>query len=513
MTAALSARGTFVVVVGVTLAGQFGAVAYEVVAAARFGTGRDADALALALMLALTVANEVVAWVSTLFVPLYIRTETEGGPAAAARLLRTGLLAVGGLVGVLALGLAVGAGGLVALLAPGGDVAASARRLVGLFAPLVILAPVAAMLAGVLQAHGRFVAAALRQLCWYGAALVALVLFVSRLGVASVPVGMVAGFAVFCALLAAGVRRTAPVSGAGGGGALDVRTLVAMLPLLALASGANYVNVAVERGIAAHLPEGSLAALTYAFRLLNLPVNLFLLNAATMLFTPLARAAAAGEMAASRDLVQRALHLALLFTTPLAALGLALAQPVVRVLLERGAFTAGSTELTAAALGLYAPAVVGMAGVHVLTRAYQALWEIRRLAWSNVAVILVNVPLMFGLTALLGFRGLPVATSINWILLFVVMLAGIAPRLPGLDCAGLMAAAVRASTASAVAGGVAWVVGGHGAAGARDLLMGGVAGLAAYVLVLWLLSRSDVRTVVEFLAPGWVRRLGARGQR
>jgi hypothetical protein len=50
---------------------------------------------------------------------------------------------------------------------------------------------------------------------------------------------------------------------------------------------ANYVNVSVERGIAARLPEGSLAALTYAFRLLHFPVNLLLMNATLVLLPSL----------------------------------------------------------------------------------------------------------------------------------------------------------------------------------------------------------------------------------
>ena len=77
-------RATFLIVVGVTLVGQLAALGFEMAAAARFGTGRDADALAFALTLVFALTTEVVGWVSTLFVPLYV--ETAAASASASRL-------------------------------------------------------------------------------------------------------------------------------------------------------------------------------------------------------------------------------------------------------------------------------------------------------------------------------------------------------------------------------------------------------------------------------------------
>jgi putative peptidoglycan lipid II flippase len=274
-----------------------------------------------------------------------------------------------------------------------------------------------------------------------------------------------------------------------------------VLAPLVLASAANYVNVAVERAMAARLPEGSLAALTYAFRLLNFPVNLFLLNATTMLFTPLARHAARDERDEVSRLTQSALRLAFVYTAPLAALAAALSTPAVRVLLERGAFTLESTALTATAVTLYAPAIVGMAGVHVLTRTYQALQEIPRLALTGVAVIAINIPVLVTLTTTLGFVGLPVATSINWLLLVAVMLLVLRRRLPGLDVRAAAASAARALLAGVVAAVVAAVVSGHAAGPVGEIVLGAAGGVMAYGAVLRLLSRDDAMAACAFLLP------------
>ncbi|MBI3628099.1 MAG: polysaccharide biosynthesis C-terminal domain-containing protein [Candidatus Rokubacteria bacterium] len=504
-------RRAFAGAVGVTLAGQLCAVAYEIAVAGRFGTGVEADALALALTVVIAVANEIVGWVSTLFVPHYIEAQQKAGATAAGSFFRASLgLLAGGTV-LLMVGLIVASSSLAGLLAPGAAVRQIGAGLLRLFAPLVVLLPLSVLLAGALQAHGRFVVASLRQLCWYGVALVAVVALGRRLGPPAVAMGMVGGLVLFGAILALAIaaRQGVPRGGEPAGPRIR-RVLTSLLPL-ALASGANYVNIMVERGLAARLPEGSLAALTYAFRLLNFPMNLFLLNAATMLLPPLALHAARNDTAQLEALLRRALRLALVFTVPLAALAIALAEPAISVLLQRGAFTADSTRLTATALACYAPGLCGMAGVHVLSRAYQALQEVRRMAWTGIAVIVLNIVLMSLLTAIFGFPGLPLAMSVSGVTLFAVMLLAIRPRLPGLGPGAVLASAGRTLVAGAVAAGCIAIVRGSVVAGAApSLVAGAVVGTAAYALMLVALSRDDARLVLALVAPAWSRRAPGR---
>ena len=254
-------RATFLAVVAATLAGHLVALGFEIAAAARFGTGRDADALAFALVLCVTLTGEVVGWLSTLFIPLYVDAGATS-PARAAALARRVLGALVVLTAAGALLLALGAPLVVALLAPvlGGQGIAVVRA----FAPLFVLLPLVGLLAAMLQAHGRFVGASLRQVAWYGGGLAGIVMCAGTLGAVAAPLGMLAGTVIFAAALAVAVLRIAAPSGGDGSGPTLGR-LGALLVPLALLSGAAAVNVAVERALAARLPEGSLAALTYAW--------------------------------------------------------------------------------------------------------------------------------------------------------------------------------------------------------------------------------------------------------
>jgi putative peptidoglycan lipid II flippase len=493
----MALRATFLAVVGVTLLGHLLALAFEIVAAARFGTGADADALAFALVLVVMITAEVSGWVSTLVVPLYVEARTAR-PAAAAAFLRRVLAAVVAVGGAAALALAAGAPALVGLLAP--TLGARGAAVLRAFAPLLLVVPLGGLFAAALHAHGRFVAPSLRPLAWYGGGLGGVLLLADRLGAMSAPLGMVAGTLVFALVLAGAALALTRDADARAGGPALARLAALLLPLVLL-SAAAAANVAVERALAARLPAGSLAALTYAYRLLHFPLMLFVVNASAMLLPALAGHAARGEDAAVAALGRRALRIAVVFAVPLAALAMALAEPLTRVLLERGAFTAVSTEATATAIVWYAPGVVATALVQVLFRAYQALHALWPLAWAAGATILVNLAMMPALTALLGFRGLALAASLAGYVGVTLMLLGLRARAPEIARALATRSTVAVLAAGVAAGGAAWVAGGMMSAQTAALLGGVVVGAGVYAAALAMLAPAEARAALAVLAP------------
>src|SRR5262249_42748551 len=379
----------------VTLAGQACTAAYEIVAARQFGTTRDADALGLTFALVFAVGSEFASWVVSLFIPHYVQADTRAGPGSAQRFLRATFVAltVGG--AAVAAVIMLAAGPMISLIAPDLTRDGATAHLLRLFAPLALLLPLGVLLAGRLQVGGQFIAASSRPVFWYGSAVVALLVLGRQIGPSAVAAGMVTGLTFFCVLLAVKIRALPVAGDAGEHGAGRLRSVGRQFAPLVVGSVANYVNVTIERSLAARLPEGSLAALTYAFRLLNVPVTLFVLNASTVIFPALALLAARENREGMSDLVGRALRVAIAFTVLLAGLSMALARPGVRLLLERGAFPPESTDLTATALIWYAPGLIGIgAGQILLTRVYYALHDVPRLIAIGVLTIIVNIILM-----------------------------------------------------------------------------------------------------------------------
>jgi putative peptidoglycan lipid II flippase len=460
--------------------------------AARFGTGAAADTLAFALVLVLSLTTEVSGWVSTLVVPLYVEARATSAAAAAA-FLRRMLLALMMLVVLGAMAFGAAAPAIASLLAP--TLGAAGTAMLRAFAPLIVLAPLATLFSAALQANDRFVGAAARQIAWYGGGLAAIVLVAPTLGPLAAPLGMLAGMALFTALLAGGALR---LTAGGDAGGPALRRAAALLAPLVVLSACSALHVAVERALAARLPEGSLAALTYAYRLLHFPLALFVVNAGAMLLPALSAHAASGRDEAAGALMGRAIRVALVFAVPLAALTMALAQPLTTVVLERGAFTTSSTALTATAIAWYAPAAIALAIMQLLYRVYQARQALWSLAWRAGTATAMSIVLMTVCSAGLGLRGLPLGISLATFAGAALMLRGLpglallpgARALAGLGLAGVAAFAAAWFARSAFVDGAALA-----------LVGGGAAGLAAYAGVLFAVAPSEARTVLAVLAP------------
>jgi putative peptidoglycan lipid II flippase len=231
------------------------------------------------------------------------------------------------------------------------------------------------------------------------------------------------------------------------------RILVLMGPgTLGLA--ATQVNVFVNTILATTQGTGAVSWLGYAFRIMYLPIGLFGISIATAVLPSASRSAALDDTPAVRATVSRGLILMLLLNVP-ATFGLiALAVPIVRLLLERGQFLPADTAATAAALQFYAIGLVGYSAARIASPVFYAIGENRTPVVVSVCAILMNVAANLVLVQVAGFRGLALGTSAAAIANGAVLLYLLHRRLGGLDAA-LAPAIVKIVLASTVMAAVA----------------------------------------------------------
>ena len=175
---------------------------------------------------------------------------------------------------------------------------------------------------------------------------------------------------------------------------------------------ATQINIFVNTLLATSQGTGAVSWLTYAFRLMYLPIGLFGVSIATASLPAVSRYAAVDDFAGIRKTVSQGLAMMLMLNVP-ATLGLmVLARPIVELLFEHGRFTAADTEATAAALRLYAVGLVGYSAARIISPTFYALRQSQTAVAVSVATIAGNVLLSILLVILMGFRGLALATSI-----------------------------------------------------------------------------------------------------
>jgi putative peptidoglycan lipid II flippase len=230
------------------------------------------------------------------------------------------------------------------------------------------------------------------------------------------------------------------------------RVLMLMVPgTLGLA--ATQINLFVATQLATSQGTGAVSWLSYAFRLMYLPIGLFGVSIATAVLPQAARHAAANDRRAIRDTVSQGLSLMLMVNLPAMVGLIVLATPIVRLLFEHGRFTATDTAATAAALRLYALGLIGYSAVRILSPVFYALGRNRVPVIVSVATVIVNVILSLILVRLLGFRGLALSTSIAAVFnagLLLVFLRQRLDRFGGRELAGTFVAVMLAAGAMAI---------------------------------------------------------------
>ena len=231
---------------------------------------------------------------------------------------------------------------------------------------------------------------------------------------------------------------------------------------------ATQVNIFVNTLLATSEGTGAVSWLTYAFRLMYLPIGLFGVSIGTAVLPAVSRHAAVDDLAGVRTTVSRGMALMLMLNVPAAAGLVVLATPIVEVLFERGQFMPADTMATASALRFYAVGLVGYSAVRIASPTFYALGQSRVPVIVSMGTIALNVVLSVTLVRMMGFVGLALGTSIAAIANGMLLLWLLSRRLDGVGVRELTTALLKITVASGVMTAATL--------GAEHVLMGGVPG-------------------------------------
>jgi putative peptidoglycan lipid II flippase len=215
---------------------------------------------------------------------------------------------------------------------------------------------------------------------------------------------------------------------------------------------ATQINIFVNTLLATGAGIGAVSWLNYAFRLMYLPIGVFGVSIATVVLPAVSRHIAEGDHGRVRTTIADGLSLMFMLNMP-ATIGLiVLATPIVRVIFERGQFSAADTAATAAALQFYALGLLAYSVVRIVSPTFYALGRSRTPVIVSVMTVGVNAVLNVTLVGVLGFRGLALGTSIAAVFNAVTLLVLLRRHLGGLDEKRLAGSLARIAAAAAVMG-------------------------------------------------------------
>jgi putative peptidoglycan lipid II flippase len=220
---------------------------------------------------------------------------------------------------------------------------------------------------------------------------------------------------------------------------------------------ANQVALWVVLVLANERRGGAFAYLA-AYAFFQLPHGLFAVSIMTAVAPELAAAGGRGDPPALRHRFSRALRLTLTVLVPAAAVYVALARPIVVVLLQRGAFSAADAAIVADTLVGFAVGLPFFSTYLFALRAFYSLEDTHHPFLLNCVENAVNIALAIALFGELGIAGLAYAFSGAYAVAAVVTLVVLSRRVGGLAGRGIEVAAARVLAVSALAGAGAWLV-------------------------------------------------------
>src|SRR5438105_3828365 len=345
---------------------------------------------------------------------------------------------------------------------PGGDRALAVGLSRVLF-PIVALLGVSGIVVGILNSYEHFSVPALTPVFWNLAIIAGLVVGVPHAG------SINAKLYVYAVSIVVGtvIQVLLPVPWLRGrDGRLQlvldwrdpaVRRVFALLVPVTIGLGLINFHLVVDSIFASRLIDPNLApsAIDKAFRVYMLPQGMFSVAVATVLFPSLSRLAARGDLDAFRERVGLGLRQIAFLLVPASAFSAVLAEPIVRLLYQRGQFGPHQTPVVAGALAAFAAGLTFNGTMLLLNRAFFSL----QAPWTPTAVALANLGLNAALDAVFyrfGTWGIPLSTTVVNIAGTAALLDLLRRRLGRIEFSQTARAFLRIVVASAALGGIAF---------------------------------------------------------
>jgi putative peptidoglycan lipid II flippase len=216
------------------------------------------------------------------------------------------------------------------------------------------------------------------------------------------------------------------------------------------------VNIFVSTILASYLPEGSITYLYYSMRLIQFPIGIFGVAMGMAVLPALSEHAVRGDFGKLREDFSYALRVLFFITVPAMAGLIALREPIVHILFQRGQFDYAATVETAEALLYYSLGIWSIVGVRIVTAGFYSMQDTKTPVKIAAVAVAANIIFSVILMQPLKHSGLALANTLasglNFFLLFILL----RKRLVTIDGRRILSSFGKSVIASAMMGTAAW---------------------------------------------------------
>ena len=201
-----------------------------------------------------------------------------------------------------------------------------------------------------------------------------------------------------------------------------LKTIITYLLPILLGIGINEVNLVVDNAIASTLRFGAIAELNYANQVIQLFLGLFITSIITVTFPALAEdykqetCYIDGQCFDLNMVFTNAVNIILTLSVPVSIILMTMAEPIIKIVFQRGAFDGSSAFFTSEILVYYAIGLSATAIIPLIIRGYYAIHDMK----TPISIAGISLAFNLGIDLILiqymGVKGLALGTSISVIL-------------------------------------------------------------------------------------------------
>ena len=205
-----------------------------------------------------------------------------------------------------------------------------------------------------------------------------------------------------------------------------VKQIVTLAIPVFISFSITQLNTFVDKMLASGLVEGSIAALNYGMKVVDLITALTTAIIATIIYPKITKAVSNKEWDFFNIAVEKGMTLLIIIAVPFSLGGILFSEEVVQVVYERGAFDEDATALTASAFLFYASGLLFIALNTLLTQVYYSMRDMKTPVKCALVSVTTNIVLNLILIDGMQHKGLALSTSIaagvNFLLLYLLLL-------------------------------------------------------------------------------------------
>ena len=403
-------------------------LARDMLIAAFFGTGMEADAYLTATKLPTTLFDIVIGGViSAAFIPVFNSVLKKEGKEEALNFANRFIgmvLLVTGLITILGITFS---DKLIWFMAPDFDLDTHnlAMHLSSIMFPMIICTGLAFSFVGILQSFGEYNIPAIMSLVSNLAVILYFFVFGKKFGVYGLAVTMVIAWGLQAliqvpSLIKFEFKFRPAINFKDENVKSAMKLALPMLVSTWVQPLYTIVNTRLASGI-----ERGVSSLEYANRLYIVITGVFSFVITNLIFPKMSRAYVGGEEDEAKNMLVTSIKAVTIIILPITAILAVLSKPVIALLYQHGGFTYADTITTSAALSCYAFGMIALAYNEILSKSFFSMQNSKTPMVNAIVSMIANIVTAYILSPILGISGLAVAAAtgsyVNAILNYIFM--------------------------------------------------------------------------------------------